>query len=397
MPPSRAVRGRSDAHDAGHRRSSAGHAGGHRRRPEERFRDGGRARPAGRQARSPAGRRSGGALGDQQGRPVHRDPAARALPRQRGGHAPPLRAALQRRRPRAPVRAQLLAPRAPPAILLRSHRGRAHDPGGDGREQGRPAPPGAGRERGGRSVRRRLAGAGVGAAVRQGAAVKAALTLYGIAVTAAMYALSRRLSRRWPSPFTSPVFFTTCATIVVFLLTRVELSDYAQAREILTFLLGPATVALAMPLYRNRRLLVANLVPAMAGLMAGALGTMVTAVALAKALGLSHAIVVSISIKSVTAPVAVEIARMIHADQTLTAAFVIVTGMIGVMLGPWLLDRAGIRSPLARGLALGTISHGQGTAQAALESELAGAIASIALGVAAVLTSLVAPLLLPYL
>jgi len=122
----------------------------------------------------------------------------------------------------------------------------------------------------------------------------------------------------------------------------------------------------------------------------------IAGVALARALGLSRTIVVSISIKSVTAPVAVEIARMIEADQTLTAAFVIVTGMIGVMLGPWLLDRAAIRSPLARGLALGTVSHGQGTAQAALEGELAGAIASIALGVAAVFTSLVAPLLLPY-
>jgi len=121
--------------------------------------------------------------------------------------------------------------------------------------------------------------------------VKAALTLYGIAVTAGMYALSRRLSRRWPSPFTSPVFFTTSATILVLLATRVELSDYAQTREILTFLLGPATVALAMPLYRNRRLLVANLVPAMAGLLAGALGTMIAGVALARALGLSRTIV----------------------------------------------------------------------------------------------------------
>lgn len=225
----------------------------------------------------------------------------------------------------------------------------------------------------------------------------AALTLYCIAVTAGMYAVSRRLSRRWPSPFTSPVFFTTAATILVFLITRVRFSDYARAKEILTFLLGPATVALAMPLYRNRRLLVANLLPAMAGLVAGALGTMITAVTLAKALGLSRTILLSISVKSVTAPVAVEIARMIQGDPTLTAAFVIVTGMLGVMLGPWLLDRAGIRSPLARGLALGTISHGQGSAQAALESELAGAIASIALGVAAVFSSLVAPALLPYL
>jgi len=227
--------------------------------------------------------------------------------------------------------------------------------------------------------------------------VKLALTLYGVAVTAGMYALSRKLSRRWPSPFTSPVFFTTLTTVIVLALSRVRFSDYADAKEILTFLLGPATVAMALPLYRNRRLLTANLVPALAGLAAGALGTLITVVALAKALGFSQLIVRSISIKSVTAPVAVELARMIDADPALTAAFVIITGMIGVMLGPWLLDRAGIKSPLARGLALGTISHGQGTAQAALENELSGAIASIALGIAAVFVSLIAPSLLPYL
>jgi putative effector of murein hydrolase len=227
--------------------------------------------------------------------------------------------------------------------------------------------------------------------------MKVALTLYGIMVTACAYALSRRLSRRWPSPFTSPVFFTTLATILVLSLSRVRFSEYEQAQKILTFLLGPATVALALPLYRNRRLLIVNLVPALAGLTAGAVGTTVTVVTLAKALGFSQTIVRSISIKSVTAPVAVELARIIQGDPALTTAFVIVTGMIGVMLGPWLLDRVGIRSPLARGLALGTISHGQGTAQAALESELSGAIASIALGVAAVFGSLLAPRLLPYL
>jgi predicted murein hydrolase (TIGR00659 family) len=227
--------------------------------------------------------------------------------------------------------------------------------------------------------------------------VKLALTLYGIAVTAGMYALSRRLSRRWSSPFTSPVFFTTLTTVLVLAVSRVRFSDYAEAKEILTFLLGPATVALALPLYRNRRLLLANLAPALAGLVAGAISTLITVVALAKALGFSQTIVRSLSIKSVTAPVAVELARMIEGDPALTAAFVIVTGMIGVMLGPWLLDRAQIRSPLARGLALGTISHGQGTAQAALENELSGAIASIALGVAAVFVSLLAPILLPYL
>ena len=227
--------------------------------------------------------------------------------------------------------------------------------------------------------------------------MKLLVTFYGIAVTAGMYAVSRRVSRRWPGPFTSPVFFTTIATVVILALSHVRFAEYADAKAIMTFLLGPATVALALPLYRNRRLLVANLVPAMAGLVAGATSTLVTAVVLAKALGFSQRIVSSISIKSVTAPVAVELAQLVYGDPALTVAFVIVTGMIGVMLGPWLLDRAGVRSPLARGLALGTISHGQGTAQAALENELSGAIASIALGTAAVFVSLLAPALLPHL
>jgi len=223
------------------------------------------------------------------------------------------------------------------------------------------------------------------------------VTVYAVAVTAAMYALSRFISGKWRSPFTSPVFFTTLGTVIVLGASRVRYEEYRPAQQILTFLLGPATVALALPLYRNRRLLFANLLPALAALFAGAIGTLLTAVALTKALKFSSTIVRSISIKSVTAPVAVELAPLVGGDPALTVAFVIVTGMIGVMLGPWLLDRARIRSPLARGLALGTISHGQGTAQAALESELSGAIASVALGVAAVFTSLLAPALLPHL
>jgi putative effector of murein hydrolase len=222
-------------------------------------------------------------------------------------------------------------------------------------------------------------------------------TMYGIAVTASAYALSRVMSRKWPSPFTTPVFFSTTATIIVLALSRVSFAEYGQAKEILTYLLGPATVALAVPLYRNRRVLLDNLAPALAGLIAGALTTLFSAVALAESLRLSRIIVLSISVKSVTASIAVELSRIIRGDPSLTAAFVIVTGMIGVMLGPWLLDRAGIRSPLARGIALGTISHGQGTAQAAIESELSGAIASIAMGLAAVFVSLLAPRLLVHL
>jgi putative effector of murein hydrolase len=103
------------------------------------------------------------------------------------------------------------------------------------------------------------------------------------------------------------------------------------------------------------------------------------------------------SIKSVTAPIAVELASLVRADPALTAAFVIATGMTSAMLGPWLMDVLRIRAPLARGLALGTIAHGQGTAQAIIEGELQGAVAGVAMGLAAVFTSVVAPPLLQHL
>jgi putative effector of murein hydrolase len=96
-------------------------------------------------------------------------------------------------------------------------------------------------------------------------------------------------------------------------------------------------------------------------------------------------------------PIAVEVAKIVHGNPTLTAALVVITGMIGASFGPWLMDRLAITNPISRGLALGTISHGQGTAQAATESELTGAIAAVAMGLGAVCTSLAAPWIVPVL
>jgi putative effector of murein hydrolase len=223
------------------------------------------------------------------------------------------------------------------------------------------------------------------------------MTGFSIAVTVAAYALSRIVARRYPSPFTTPVFFSTVLIILVLASTGVRVADYEPAKQIMGFLLGPATVSLAVPLYKSRRTLLTNTLPALAGLMVGSLATLATAVVVARLLGLPDVIRASISIKSVTAPIAIELASILQGNPTLTAACVIATGMIGAMFGPSLMTIIGIHDPLARGLALGTISHGQGTAQAVVEGELQGAAAGIAMGCAAVFTSVVAPLLVPLL
>jgi predicted murein hydrolase (TIGR00659 family) len=223
------------------------------------------------------------------------------------------------------------------------------------------------------------------------------LILFGIGLTVATYSLSRALAQRYASPFTTPVFFSTTLVILVLWVLGLRFEDYEPAKNMLVWLLGPATVSLAVPLYKNRCTLARHAVPALVGIGVGSLSTLLAASILARVFALSDTLRASLSIKSVTAPIAIELATIINGNPTLTAVCVIATGMIGAMFGPWLMNIVGISDPLARGLALGTIAHGQGTAQAVLEGELQGAAAGIAMGLAAVFTSCIAPLLIPFL
>lgn len=220
------------------------------------------------------------------------------------------------------------------------------------------------------------------------------ITLFCVALTVGAYVVSRFAARRYPSPLTTPVFFSTALIVALLLLVGVDSEEYRPAKDVLVFLLAPATVALAIPIYKNRGTLLTHLFPAMTGIVAGCLSTIVAAVLIGGWLEMDGMVVASLSVKSVTAPIAVELAALVHANPALAAVFVIVTGMVGAMLGPWLMNIAGIAHPLARGVALGTISHGQGTAQAVSEGELQGAIAGIAMGASAVFTSIGLPVTL---
>lgn len=224
-----------------------------------------------------------------------------------------------------------------------------------------------------------------------------AVTVFGLAVTSGAYVLSLWARRHYPSPLTTPVLFSTIVVIAILLGTGISFAEYGPAKQIMTFLLGPATVALALPIYKNRRVFFKNIVPAGCGLLAGSLGTMIVAGLTARIFGLTSLLTASIAIKSATTPIAIEIAVIVHGAPALTAIFVVTTGMLGASLGPWLMDRAGITHPVSRGLALGTISHGQGTAEAVVEGQLPGAVSGVAMGLGAVCTALTAPWIVPLL
>ena len=224
-----------------------------------------------------------------------------------------------------------------------------------------------------------------------------AVIAFAVGLTVGVYALSRRAFTSYGWALLSPVFLSTLSIIAVLSLARIPFAGYAPAEQLMTVLLGPAVVALALPLYRHRKTLLRLLPAALLGIATGSAVSLASAVAVARAAGLDRVIVLSIAPKSVTAPVAVEISRIVGGDEALTAAFVITTGVLGSMLGPWLLTRIRIADPVARGLAVGTAAHGQGTAMMLQEGETQGALSGVAMALAAALVSIVAPFVIPWL
>lgn len=223
------------------------------------------------------------------------------------------------------------------------------------------------------------------------------LALFALLVllTIGAYLVTRRLFLIYRHPLLNPVFLSTVAIIAFLQATGLTLEDYRPAKEAMTYLLGPATVALALPLYHNRRVLQSHALPVFSGVVAGSLATMAAALIAGRVMSLDAGVLLSLGPKSVTVPIAVEIARLTGGEASLTAAFVVATGMIGSIMGPSLLSICRVKSPVARGLALGTVSHGQGTAVALLENETAGAMGGVAMAIAAVFTALIAPYYLP--
>jgi predicted murein hydrolase (TIGR00659 family) len=219
-----------------------------------------------------------------------------------------------------------------------------------------------------------------------------ALGVVFVVLTVAVYLACRRLAFWVNHPLLNVVAVSAGVIIAVLVACDQPYAAYAPARDVMTTLLGPATVALAVPLYRHRRRLRRHGLAILASVGAGALLAMVSAGLAASLGGLPREVVVSILPKGVSIPFAVEISRIYDGIPALSAAFVVATGTLGSLFGAWLLNRSGIDHPVARGLALGTVSHAQGTATALLEGEEQGAMAGLAMILAGVFTAGFAPL-----
>jgi predicted murein hydrolase (TIGR00659 family) len=222
--------------------------------------------------------------------------------------------------------------------------------------------------------------------------------LLGLTATLLAYIAAYRIyEHSGLNPVANPVLLAVVLLAVLLWGTGTPYATYFEGAQFVHFLLGPATVALAVPLYEQRAQLARLALPLAAGLAAGVLTAVASAVGLAWLFGASRETLLSLAPKSVTTPIAMGIAEKIGGLPSLTAVLVILTGMTGAVIARPLLNLLRIRTPATRGFALGVAAHGIGTARAFQISEEMGALAGLAMGLSALATALVAPLLLPVL
>lgn len=222
----------------------------------------------------------------------------------------------------------------------------------------------------------------------------AASPLLGLTVTLIAYQAGYWLYRKsGHNPLVNPVLIAVVALVALLKLTDVDYLTYFEGAKFVHFLLGPATVALAIPLFQQLRQLRESMLAILVSVVAGSLMAAVSAVAIAWALGASRETLLSLAPKSVTTPIAMGIAEKIGGLPSLTAVLVILTGMTGAMFTTYTLNLLGITDWRARGLAIGVASHGIGTARAILVHPLAGAFAGLAMGLNGIATALLLPLL----
>lgn len=222
-----------------------------------------------------------------------------------------------------------------------------------------------------------------------------ATPLFGLTATIAVYVLAHAVYVRLDqAPWANPVLWTVLALAVLLGVTGTPYPVYFSGAQFIHFLLGPAVVALAWPLWQRRAELRRRAWPLLAAALAGGTVAAGSAVGIGWALGLPGDVLASLAPKSVTAPVAMGIAAQLGGIPALAAVFAVLTGLVGAVSAKYLLDALRIKRPEIRGFALGTASHGVGAARAMQVHPDAGAYAALALGLQVLLAALLMPLVL---
>lgn len=209
---------------------------------------------------------------------------------------------------------------------------------------------------------------------------------FGVTVSLIGYGAGIMLKKKFKYAFLNPLLISIIFVIGVVMLCGVDYESYENSAQYLSYLLTPATVCLAVPLYQQMTLLKKNLAAVACGILAGMLASLGSVLLLAFLFGLEHDVYVTLLPKSITTAIGMGVSEELGGLVTITVAVIIVTGVIGNVIGEAVCKLFRIYEPIAKGLALGTSSHAIGTAKALEMGEVEGAMSSLAIAVAGLLT-----------
>ena len=209
---------------------------------------------------------------------------------------------------------------------------------------------------------------------------------FGVTVSLIGYGAGIMLKKKFKYAFLNPLLISIIFVIGVVMLCGVDYESYENSAQYLSYLLTPATVCLAVPLYQQMTLLKKNLAAVACGILAGVLASLGSVLLLAFLFGREHDVYVTLLPKSITTAIGMGVSEELGGLVTITVAVIIVTGVIGNVIGEAVCKLFRIYEPIAKGLALGTSSHAIGTAKALEMGEVEGAMSSLAIAVAGLLT-----------
>lgn len=220
------------------------------------------------------------------------------------------------------------------------------------------------------------------------------ISLFPLVLTLGAFQLGRFCQQKGKSPLFNPILIAVILIIPVLLVTKVPYETYKKGTDAISWLLTPATVCMALPLYEQLKPLKKSLPAALTGIVAGTLVSLVCIAGMCLLLHLDRTVSVSLLPKSITTAIGIVLSQDAGGIPGLTTVAILVTGISGNLLGPWLCKLLHITDPVAQGVALGTACHVIGTSRATEMGKLQGAVGSLSLTVAGILTALVFPLVI---
>lgn len=209
---------------------------------------------------------------------------------------------------------------------------------------------------------------------------------FGVAISLVGYVIGVQLKKKFKLAVLNPLMISIIFVVGVVLLFKLDYPSYKKQAEILNYLLTPATIALAIPLYQQLSLLRKNLLAVICGIISCVFASMSSVLAMSVLFSLSHEDFVTLLPKSITTAIGMGVSEELGGIQTITVAVIIVTGVLGNVIGEGVCKLFRITEPISRGLALGTAAHAIGTAKALEMGEIEGAMRSLSIAVAGLLT-----------